>query len=234
MQSNQAVVLAKINYDHYDLLVKLLTIHFVYPLPYSVSGAYFEELFAYVVGGQRESRKLLFDVYHNSVGWSLKTKVESSRIDFDSTFSVVLKRSDILKNRSLSLNSPAQDLGNYVIADLQNFYSISVQQQSITDSRIAFLIRDTKERNFFLFQQRYQPYDQSAIKWKWANERQNSIIGYFNDIPVLSWYRRGTQTFGIYKIPPDAHKFIIDWKRADLDITIEFFEQMGLVQVIKL
>lgn len=233
MQFNQPPVPAKISSDQYDLLVKLLTVHFVYPLPYSVSGAYFEELFAYVVRGQREARKLLFDVHRDGIEWSLKTKVESTRISFNSNFTVVLKRSDVLKDRSLSLNSPAQDLGDQVIVDLQSFYSISAQQQGITDPRIAFLVRDTQERNFFLFQRRYLPYEPSHITWQWANERQNSIIGYYNNSPVLSWYRSGTQTFGIYQIPPDAHNFSIDWKRADLDTTINFFEQMGLVQVRK-
>ncbi len=33
----------------YDRLVKLLTLHYAYPLPYPLAGAYFEELFASAV-----------------------------------------------------------------------------------------------------------------------------------------------------------------------------------------
>ncbi len=64
---------ATLSSSEYDRLVKLLTLHYAYPLPYPLAGAYFEELFANAVGGRREERKLLFDVLRNGTGWSLKT-----------------------------------------------------------------------------------------------------------------------------------------------------------------
>ncbi len=49
---------------------------------------------------------------------------------------------------------------------------------------------------------------------------------------VLRWYpRSGTQLFGVYQIPMDAHTFHIDWKRVSLDETIAFFIRQGVMRI---
>lgn len=56
-------------------------------------------------------------------------------------------------------------------------------------------------------------------------------MGYVGQTLVFRWYRSGTQLFGVYRIPSKAHRFQINWRRADLDETIAFFTRSGIVRV---
>lgn len=68
MSFSRASLPATLPPDEYARLVKLLAVHYAQPLPYPLSGAYFEELFAAAVGGRREEKKLLFDVLTRALG----------------------------------------------------------------------------------------------------------------------------------------------------------------------
>ena len=213
----------------YDRLVKLLTVHYAYPLRYPLAGAFFEELFAACVGGVREERKLLFDILKDGVGWSLKTLLWT-RLQPEGTFEVVVQRCDILKDRSLNLNSPVEVLGRAILNHFNNFCRSSAREQTISDPRAAFLVRNRQERDFVFFQQRYRLYQAREVRWQWANEERRSLMGYVGDSLVLRWYRSGTQLFGVYRIPAEPHHFHIDWRRAGLEETIEFFTRAGIAR----
>ena len=217
--------------DEYDRLVKLLTVHCAYPLPYPLAGAYFEELFAASVNGKREPRKLLFDVLRDRTGWSLKTH-QAKRTKGD-TFEVVIQRCDILKNKNISLESPVEILGEHILNHFNSFFNTSIQRQEITDHRAAFLIRDSNQKYFIFFQEKYEIYKSHEISWRWSNDNNRSIMGFIDSKLVLRWYRSGTQLFGVYEIPQDAHEFQIDWKRVSLDETIAFFTRQGIARINK-
>lgn len=216
----------------FDRLVKLLTVHYGYPLPYPLAGAYFEELFAASVGGKREPRKLLFDVIHGDIGWSLKTLVWS-RLVSDATLEVVVQRCDILKNRELSLDSSEAVLGQNILEHFGRSCEASARMQAVKDPRAGFLIRNKKERDFVFFQQRFRLYDRREVEWRWANDDRKSLMGYADGSLVLRWYRSGTQLFGVYRIPRDPHSFAVDWRRAGLDETIQFFLNAGIARATK-
>lgn len=105
--------------DEYDRLAKLLTMHYAYPLPYPLAGAHFETLFA-AAGGQREERKLLFDVLRQKTGWSLKTLLTNR-----DTFEVVIQRCDILRERAITLDSPVALLGERILSHFNEFCEVS-------------------------------------------------------------------------------------------------------------
>ena len=210
--------------DEYDRLVKLLAMHFSYPLPYPLAGAYFEQLFGAAVGGYREQRKLLYDVLHGRTGWSLKTLLKSS-MEIGESFEVVIQRCDILRDQSLSLDSPVEVLGERVLQRFGTFAEDSGQKQGVDDPRAGFLIRTRAERDFTFFQQRYRLYSVGEVQWRWANEYRRSLMGYVAGDLVLRWYRSGTQLFGVYRIPEGAQQFHIAWTRADLDETLAFFNR---------
>lgn len=217
--------------EEYDRLVKLLTVHYAYPLPYPLAGAYFEEIFAASVNGQREPRKLLFDVLREQTGWSLKThQARKSRGD---SFEVVIQRCDILKDKSISLESPVEVLGEHILRHFNIFFNTSISRQEITDPRSAFLLRDRDQKNFIFFQKQYDVHTSDELTWRWANDDNRSIMGFMNDELVLRWYRSGTQLFGVYRIPLDAHEFQINWTRASLEDTINFFISQGIAQINK-
>lgn len=215
----------------YDRLVKLLTLHYAYPLPYPLAGAYFEELFANAVGARREERKLLFDVLHDNTGWSLKTHQANKHRG--EKFEVVIQRCDIMKDASITLNNPVDMLGEHILLHFNGFYQNSVIAQQVADPRAAYLLRSSNERDFLFFQQRYRVYKPKEVSWRWANELRRSLMGYVGDNLVLRWYRSGTQLFGVYQIPQDAHEFHIDWVRADLDQTLDFFSRQGIARMDK-
>ncbi len=208
--------------DEYDRLVKLLAMHFSYPLPYPLAGAYFEQLFGAAVGGYREQRKLLYDVLRGRIGWSLKTLLKSN-MEIGDSFEVVIQRCDILRDQSLSLDSPVKVLGEHILQHFNIFAEDSSQKQDVGDPRAAFLIRNRAERDFTFFQHRYRLYSPDEVQWRWANEYRRSLIGYVAEDLVLRWYRSGTQLFGVYRIPEGAQQFHIAWTRADLDETLAFF-----------
>lgn len=215
----------------YDRLIKLLMLHYAYPLPYPLAGANFEVLFASAVEGEQVEGKLLFDVVHKQTGWSLKTlKVTRAQLNSGGTFEVVLQRCDILKDRALSLDSPTELLGERILSHFGAFAGSSYEKQGLNDPRAAFLLRDRSERKFAFFQQRYRLYDSSEVDWKWATEERKSLIGSVAGSKVLRWYRSGTQLFGIHSVPKDAHSFEIVARRADLDETVEFFSQQGIAR----
>jgi hypothetical protein len=56
-------------------------------------------------------------------------------------------------------------------------------------------------------------------------------MGYAGDQLVLRWYRSGTQLFGVYRVPADAHDFALHVRRADLDATLAFFDDQGIVDI---
>jgi len=225
------LILSTISDDEYDRLVKLLTLHYAYPLPYPLAGAYFEEIFAASVNGVREPRKLLFDVLRDQSGWSLKTHLASKKKG--DTFEVVIQRCDILKDRNISLDNPVEVLGESILSHFNRFFNTSVDRQKVTDPRVAFLIRDRSQKNFTFFQKQYELYESDKITWRWANDNNRSIMGFVHDKLVLRWYRSGTQLFGVYQIPIDAHVFQINWQRASLDETINFFTSQGIARINK-
>jgi len=212
-----------------DLLIKLLALHYVNPLPYPLAGAYFEELFATAIDGKREERKLLFDVHRAGIGWSLKTAQQEKRRG--DTFEIVLQRCDILKDRSVSLQDPVEDLGRKVVNHFNGFHAKSVVEQEISDPRAAFLIRNRSAQRFIFFQCRYQIYRPEEVVWSWANDENRSLMGRVEGKLVYRWYRSGTQLFAVYPIPTDAHEFEISWRRADLDATLAYFASQGLTEI---
>jgi hypothetical protein len=223
---------AKLTPSEYDRLVKLLTLHYAYPLPYPLAGAYFEELFASSVSGAREERKVLFDVLRDETGWSLKTILVGA-LGTRKTFEVVVQRCDILKDPKLSLNSTVEALGAAILGHFNRNCEASAKLQKIRDTRAGFLIRSRDERKFVFFQQRYRLYKPREVSWRWANSDRRSLMGSVGGSLVLRWYRSGTQLFGVYAIPEDAHKFEIDWRRAGLDETIEFFTRHRIAKAVK-
>ena len=203
-------------------LVQLLSMHYSYPLPYPLSGSYFEELFATAIHGRREKRKLLFDVCQGSIGWSLKTLLWSN-LEPETSFEVVIQRCDILKDKALSIQSDVVTLGRRILQHFNRFGEESLHKQDIDDARCGFLLRNRAERDFVFFQQRYQFYSDGGVIWRWANSDQRSLLGFRDGKLVLRWYRSGTQLFGVYSIPGDANTFRLDWQRVDLDATLAFF-----------
>ena len=214
----------------YEYLVKLLRLHYAYPLPYPLSGAYFEEPFATAIGGKREERKQLFDVLRARTGWSLKTLLWPN-VSIGSAFEVVIQRCDILKDRNLTLDSPATALGVQILRRFNGSCEHSAEVQQVDDSRAGFLLRNAQERNFVFFQQRYRLYSQDEVEWRWANDERKSLMGYVTGTLVLRWYRSGTQLFGVYAIPEGAHEFTIEPRRASLEKTLAFFESQGIAPV---
>lgn len=222
--------------SQYDRMVKLLTVHYAFPLPYPLAGAFFEELFAEAVGGVREERKgmrkLLFDVLRGQTGWSLKTLVWPS-IEIGDAIEVVVQRCDILRDRTLSLATPANVLGERILNHFNDFCLMSAERQGIPDQRAGFLVRKPGDRDFAFFQHRPRIYSPAELTWQWARDRENSLVGCDGDRTVYRWYRSGTQLFGAYQIPEQSHQFRIDWKRVDLDATIAYFEQAGIAHLDK-
>lgn len=196
--------------------------HYSYPLPYPLSGPYFEELFATAIHGRRETRKLLFDVCCGSLGWSLKTLLWGN-IGPDTNFEVVIQRCDIFKDKTLSIQSDVATLGHRILQHFNRFGEESLYKQGIDDARCGFLLRTKGERSFVFFQQRYRFYSSGEVTWRWANSDRRSLLGFLDGKLVLRWYRSGTQLFGVYSIPSGAHAFRLNWQRADLDATLAFF-----------
>lgn len=73
------------------------------------------------------------------------------------------------------------------------------------------------------FQQAYKTYNLADVEWRWANDEHKSIVGFVNGHLTFRWYRSGTQLFGVYGVPNDAHRFMINVQRADLETAIKFF-----------
>jgi len=215
---------SKLEHPEWEKLVKLLTLHYSYPLRYPLAGAYFEELFAEAVGGNREERKLLFDVLRGPTGWSLKTLLRATPASA-AGFEVVLQRCDILRDRNLSLSDSPEKLGDHILAHFNAFCERAIEVQQVDDPRAAFLIRNRPERRFVFFQQQYELYAPGQLTWQWANDERRSLLAFAEGRLVFRWYRSGTQLFGVYAIPADAAEFEIDWHRADLDETVEFFKR---------
>jgi hypothetical protein len=216
--------------EHQHPVKQVLELHLAYPLPYPLAGAYFEEIFAYTVGGTREPRKLLFDVVKGTVGWSLKT-LQWQDLKPGASFEVVIQRCDILKNASLTLAATElAALGAAILSHFKTFADLSAQVQVVDDPRAGFLIRDL-ENNFVFFQSAYRAHPEEELTWEWGSERRNSLVGRLGSKIVLRWYRSGTQLFGVYTIPDDAHVFHIDCERASMTDTLEFLEERGLTHV---
>ena len=206
--------------EEVELLIKLLNVHYSYPMPCSLAGTIFEELFASAIKGRKADKKLLFDAYKDDIGWSLKTLQWVKRTT-GSSFELVLQRCDILKDKSLNIDLPENVLGLRIIEHFSSFYFTSVKEQKIADPRSCFLLRNKEETSFTLFQQRYQLYSADQIEWKWSNPEKNSLIGTCNDKLVYRWYRSGTQLFGCYTVPNDAHIFDIRWQKLSIDDILE-------------
>ena len=221
---------ARLQPAEYNRLVKLLALHYASPLPYPLSGAHFEELFASAVGGVREEKKLLFDVLLGEIGWSLKTVLQSNTSK-GASFEVIIQRCDILKDHTLSLASPVELLGERILAHFNNFARRSATAQNVADPRAGFLLRNRAQRDFIFFQQRHRLYTSAEVTWRWANSNKNSLMGFENDRLIFRWYRSGTQLFGIYQIPLEAHIFHLDWTRANVDATIAFFIAQGVMRI---
>ena len=207
--------------EEFERLLELLKLHYAYPLPIPLGGRYFELLFAEAVKGTQEKQKLLFDVHRGGTGWSLKTFQTSSN-----QFEVVIQRCDILKDSSVSLDDPVEKLGRKILERFLAFVDYSANRQTITDPRLGFLLRDKQERNFVFFQQAYNTYRPADIRWRWANDDHKSIMGFVGEHLTFRWYRSGTQLFGVYSVPAEAHRFVIDVQRADLEAAIKFFSSL--------
>ena len=215
-----STVPSRLNPEEFSRLLELLKLHYSFPLPIPLSGKY-ELLFAKAVQGVQEQRKLLFDVYHQGVGWSLKTFQTASQ-----QFEVVIQRCDILSDASVALDDPEDKLGLKILERFYTFADISATEQRVSDPRAGFLLRDKQEKNFVFFQQSYERHAPSDVKWRWANDDRKSMMGFVNGTLTFRWYRSGTQLFGVYRVPEDAHHFQIDVTRASLEDAVRFFSSL--------
>jgi len=215
-----------------ETLIKLLSVHYNFPLAYPLAGAYFEEMFAYASSGKRSDKKLLFDCVKGTTGWSLKTIIWP-KFEIDDSFEVVLQRCDILRDRGLSMQSTEAKLGAAIEERWTGFVKQSMVDQGITDARNAFLVRDRRERRFALIDVPNRATELIGLRWMWANPEKRSLLGYKGDKLIYRWYRSGTQLFGVYPVPRDAVHFDLDWTRADLDEVIAYFLSKGLTKVVR-
>lgn len=225
----------KLDNEAYNKFLNFIKLHYAYPLPFTLSGAYFEEIFALSVNGKRGTGKDLFDVTKQSTGWSLKTVQSDSKTE-RSYFEVVLKRSDILRDDSVRNSyetATPEELGRLILRDLQEFLDLSKEKQGVKDARIAFLLRNREETHFTLFQIPYQI--PKELTWRRGTETsRKSIIGFDKDGKVLRWYRSGTQTFGVYKIPPpsEAHSFRVTKNRTiNAEDMLELIDRDKLITI---
>lgn len=217
----------KLDNEAYSRFINYIKLHYAYPLPFDLSGAYFEEIFALSVNGKRGIGKDLFDVTRGTVGWSLKTTQWYPRAN-KRHFEIVLKRSDILRDdnlRGLYEEARPEELGSLIQKDLQDFLDLSKQKQGVEEARIAFLLRNRTETQFILFQVPYQI--PQNLRWERGNQsNRKSLIGFDGNRKVLRWYRSGTQTFGVYNVPDapsEAHWFEVSASRV---MSVEYLMQM--------
>ena len=225
-----------------EALAELLKLHHAYPLEYPLSGPAFEIIFARSVKGERETRKLLFDVLRGNIGWSLKTsQVVLNALNTGSSFEVVLQRCDILSNKSLSVQTPPSELGKHILAHFYRFYEDSIQKQKVEDPRTAFLLRAEvkdqlkapapaeQEHKFVLFQEQFRLYSEQDVVWEWANDGGKSLIGRVNGRSALRWYRSGTQLFGVYYVPEDVCRVSIPNRRVTLNQMLSYLAELGII-----
>lgn len=164
---------------------------------------------------------MLFDVHRGGIGWSLKTSQTNNN-----QFEVVIQRCDILKDPTVSLDDPVERLGQKILERFFAFVDLSSREQSVIDPRVGFLLRDKSEKSFVFFQQAYKKYVPNNVQWRWANDGRKSIMGFVDERLTFRWYRSGTQLFGVYHVPIDAHQFVINVQRASLEQAMQFFSSL--------
>lgn len=212
--------------EQIDKLKQFINIHLSLPMKYELAGSNFETLFALMIGGKRETRKLLFDVIKDTTGWSLKTLQTNGN-----KFEIVLKRCNVINKDLAWQTSDAQIIGDAIIDNVNEFYSKSVLKQDVADKRLCILLASKDAKTYRIFQQKLAVYEKDDIEWRFSKQDKNgnekpeikSLMGYHEDKLVYRWYRSGTQLFGVYDVPIDIQSFSLDVRDISFESLVGIF-----------
>lgn len=167
--------------------------------------------------------KQLFDVVtSDGRGWSLKTLLWG-RLDAGTEFEFVIQRADIFTKaialgflKGLSVDSAVHELGTALVKHWNEKYLRDKTVQKVTDPRIAILLKNGQRRRFVYVEFAYPPLDEKDFTWVWSREGGRGLKGIKDGKVHFKWYYGQKQLFQVFRIPPGAYSFEVNWKRADL------------------
>ena len=182
--------------DELERLKQAIKAYLSIPFSGDVRGPTWEAIFHYVKGipipdvVNDGETKNLFDATQGQVGWSLKTLLlKTNDLTSVKEFELVIQRADILKKYSLTINEQEQVLGEALIDHWNNNFDRSAEAKGVTESRIAFLLKNQSRTQFLYFEQSYPKLDPRAFTWRWTDEQKLGLQGYENGQLRLRWYR---------------------------------------------
>jgi hypothetical protein len=195
------------------------------PFNPTVSGASWENIFAYAVDGVvsgtggvpgGKGSKTLFDVTKGDVGWSCKTLLMLSNDPRGLEFEFVIKRADVLRKHNLEMRDP-NELASYIIKDRNDEYRRSAAEQGVRDPRVGLLLRSRAQTHFAYWEEPYGVFELDDYAWDWGSERQISVIGRQPDGFIkFRWYRSGAQLFERFRVPSDVVRFEVEWQTFEV------------------
>lgn len=211
-----------------ERLRKAIAAAFASPWVADVEDYVWEALFHYVkridlpdaiVDGRT---KQLFDaVAPNGIGWSLKTLLKPV-LTVGSSIEFVIQRADVTTKaanlgfpKGLSRESPPRDLGAAVVRHWNEKFDKDLVAQRVTDPRLAILVKDASRTNFTYLEQPYLRLREDEILWGWSNAARKGLLGRIDGELRLRWYFNQKQLFQVDRVPMDAQRFAVDWKRMD-------------------
>jgi hypothetical protein len=209
-------------------LIEGLRTAYTVPLIDDVEDFVWEAIFHYVKGIPlydpiaQGRTKQLFDVVTGGRGWSLKTLLWN-HLDAGAEFEFVIQRADIFTKaadlgfpKGLTTRSDPVKLGAALVRHWNGKHHRDLTEQKVRDPRIAILLKDSARRKFVYVEFAYPPINEGDYSWQWAKEDGQGLKGMKEGEVRFKWYHSQKQLFQIFRIPREAHRFEVKWKRANL------------------
>lgn len=168
--------------------------------------------------------KQLFDaVAPDGRGWSLKTLLWANQA-VGSNFEFVIQRADVFKKAvelgfrgGLSATSATKDLGRALIRHWNAKFHRDAEAQKVSDPRIGILLKDLARRNFTYLEFDYPSLNENDYTWQWSKQDGFGLKGMKQGQTRFKWYHGGKQLFEVFRIPEEAFRFQLEWRRSPLD-----------------
>lgn len=151
--------------------------------------------------------KRLFDVVDvkNHIGWSAKTlkwATSASSCEFVIQRADVFKKADELGFKGLTIDSPAQRIGDAVLTHWLQKVNSDSSVQGVKDKRVCILFKDQSRRNLSVAEGALHIPDHGDISWNWTDNTKTGLQGKHPDGSVVyRWYRNQKQLFERMNMP---------------------------------
>ena len=172
----------------------------------SLSGADFEQSWAWAIGGEQCNGRKLEDVIKNKTAWSAKTIKKEKPFDAQKV-RVIAGRMKLEMRGIDNCFNDVQFSGDKVLEVWND--RVRIAKEKYNDFRTIFLLRDDDTLSYTLWEDEIKIYNPSEYKWVSNGGKNFEAYSKFTGKHCFTWQSGGGQFTIFEEVPKNAYKFTV-------------------------